>query len=466
MRRLLLLAMLASPLFGQRLASDFEIAQMEKQLANARGFEAQLSARLNLGDARAARNERSLARGEYAKALQLAESERLDARRESSMHRYAVATSYAALAQGKLGREAEAFALLEEAARYTSDDPETWNLYASAMRNLGYPQKAVAAARNAVAIADPKKPLDVAVYQHALASMLVEANQFEEAERLLVTVSESLRSPAFEPLRRRVASGEAFEVYSSARGDVAAYVSLLNRAQLRLASLYERRGAAAEAREQYRRVLAGRSDDATALAGLARLAGNDAEREARYAEAFEANPFSMTLVREYQRYLREHRPTANDDTTGGRVRAALIHLSRGETRAARTALDALIADFPANETLRALRREAEQKPAALPSPNPTADELRALLDGFEQLTPEQRVALDGMTFTSAAAFDGGEVANGQTVLERGTIAGVPFRFATPVAFHGTFDVAQPLQLTYRIAGASGEALLLEPEGVR
>jgi len=460
MKRVLLLALLALPLFGQRLASDFELEQMQKQLATARGFEAQLSARLNLGDARAARNETSLARTEYAKALDLAEAERLDARRDSHMTRYAVATSYAALAQGKLGRAADAFALLEEAARYTSDDPETWNLYASAMRRLGYPQKAVAAARNAVAIANPKKPLDVAVYQHSLASMLVEASQFEEAEQLLVTVTESLRSSTFDALKREVARGEAFEVHSSARGDVAAYVSLLNRAQLRLASLYERRGAAAQAREQYERVLAGRSDDATALAGLARLAASDAERERRYAEAFDANPFSLALVREYQQFLRDHRPAIDDSTTGGKVRAALAHLSRGETRAARTALDALLGKFPANETLRTLRREAEQKPAALPSsPNPAAAELRALLDAFDRLTPEQRVALDALTFTSVVQFEG-------EVFEKGTVLGVPFRFAAPVEFNGTFDIAKPLTLTYRIAGVSGDALLLEPLSLR
>ena len=459
MKRLLLLALLAVPAFGQRLASDFEIAQMEKQLATARGFQARLSARLNLGDARATRNEPSLAKAEYEKALALAEAERLDARRESSMSRYALATSYAALAQGKLGRDAEAFALLEEAARYTADEPETWSLYASAMRNLGHPQKAVAMARNAVAIADPKKPLDVAVYQHALASMLVETSQFEEAERLLVTVTESLRSSAFENLKREVARGEAFEVHSSARGDVAAYVSLLNRAQLRLASLYERRGALSEARGQYERVLAGRSDDPTALAALARLAASDAERERRYAEAFEANPFSLPLVREYQKFLREHRPQIDDSTTGGRVRAALAHLAKGETRAARALLDQLIAQFPANETLRTLRREAEQRTAALPSANPTASELRALLDAFEQLTPEQRVALDAMTFTSVVQFEG-------EVFEKGTIDGVPFRFAGPVEFNGTFDITQPRTLTYRIAGGSGDALLLEPEAIR
>ena len=52
------------------------MAQMEKQLARSREFEAQLSGRLNLGDVRAARNELSLARAEYLKAADLAE--RLD----------------------------------------------------------------------------------------------------------------------------------------------------------------------------------------------------------------------------------------------------------------------------------------------------------------------------------------------------------------------------------------------------
>jgi hypothetical protein len=455
MKRLLLIVLFAVPVFGQRLASDFEIAQMEKQLASVRSFQAQLSARLNLGDARAARNERSLARSEYAKALEIATKERLDARRDSSMGRYAMATSYAALAEAKLGRAPAAFALVEEAVRYTSDDPETWNLYASAMRLIDRPQKAVSAARNAVTLADPDKPLDVAVYQHSLASMLVENEELEEAERLLVTVTESLRSPAFDSLKRAVARAEAFEVHSSARGDVAAYVSLLNRAQLRLASLYERRGATAKAREQYERVLAARSDDATALAGLARLAATSAERERHYAEAFAASPFSLTLVREYQEYL-----TAGETPreTGHAVQKALVHLAQGETRAARAILDALLAEFPANETLKTLRREADVRAPAIPAANATPAELRALLEGFEQLAPEHRVALDAATFTSVVRFHGRAL--------DGTIGDVPFRFAEETVFHGDFDFTQPLELTYRIAGVAGDALLLEPVSLR
>jgi hypothetical protein len=462
MKRVLAILLFTLPLLAQsRIASDFEIPQMERQLAESRDFEAQLSGRLNLGDVRAARSELTLARNEYRKALELAERERLAARRASSLTRYANATSYAALAQAKLGRETEAFALLEETARYASDDAEGWNLYASAMRTLRQPRKAVAAARNAVAIAmRGARPLDLNLYRHALATALLEANEPAEAERLLVTVTESLRSRDFETLQREVARQESFEVYSSARGDVAAYVSLLNRAQLRLASLYEQRKDLGRARTQYERVLQGRSDDVTALTALARMARSDTERERYYAEAFEANPFSMPLVRAYQAHLRDEHPQIDETTTGARMRQALAQLARGDTRAARSALDALLVQFPDNDTLRALRREAEGAAAtALPSATPTAAELRALLDAFERLTPEQRAALDRATYASTVRFEG-------TVFASGTIDGVPFRFTEPTVFDGTFDIAGPLRLTYRILGVTraGErdALLLEP----
>lgn len=440
MTALLLLLVLAQT----RLASDFEIAQMEKQLARSRDFESQLSGRLNLGDVRAARNEPSLARAEYVRAYALAEKERRDARRDSALTRYANATSYAALAQAKLGDEARAFALLEEAARYASDDAEAWNLYASAMRVLGHPRKAISAARNAVAVA--KEPLDLAVYQYALATALIETGDEAEAERLLAAVTTALRSPQFESLRREAARAEAFEVYSSARGDVAAYVSLRNRAQLRLASLYEKRGALAEARAEYRRVLEGRSDDVTALAALARLAPDDGERARLYAEAFEANPFSPALIREYRK---------NPIAPATDMQRALAALARGDRREARTLLDALLVKFPANETLLRLRREAEAAAAfALPSSSPTAAELRTLIDAFERLTPEQRAALDAATFTSVVLFDAEPFASG-------TINGVPFRFSEPTMFNGTFGLRS--KLTYRILGVvENGALLLEP----
>jgi tetratricopeptide (TPR) repeat protein len=455
---LAMLTLLSAPIaLAQRLASDFELAQMEKQLATSRSFEAQLSGRLNLGDVRAARNEVSLARAEYAKALTLAETERRDARRDSNLTRYAIATSYAGLAQAKLGRASDAMPLLEEALRYASDDPETWNLYSTAMRLLGKPQKAVSASRNAASVVDPAKKLDVAVYQHALATSLLEAGEEHEAQTLLVRLTESLRSRDFEKLQRQAAEQESFEVYSSARGDVAAYVALLNRAQLRLASLYEKQGDLANARTQYERVRAGRTDDVTALSALARLAPNDAERERLYTNAFEANPFSLPLIRAYRTYLRAHAQVSG----GTPMQRALQQLERGETRAARETLDALLAKFPQNETLRGLRREAEaSKTITLPSSTPNATELRALLDAFERLAPEQRVVLDAMTFTSDVTFDG----NAGTTFESGTIDGVSFRFGEPTVFAGTF--APQSRLTYHILGVTRigdrDALLFEP----
>lgn len=480
MRRAAVLALLfALPLHAQttRVASDFEIAQMEQQLARSHDFLAQLSGRLNLGDVRMTRNEPSLARAEYGRARELAANERLAARRASEMTRYATATSYAALAEAKLGAGARAFELAEEALRYTSDSAKTWNLYASTMTLLRKPAKAAGAARNAVDIARREvaasptiaNRLDLAVYEYSLASALIDSRRDAEAEPLLREVIASLQSSAFEPLKRDVANREAFEIYSSARGDAASYIALLNRSQLRLGTLYESRGDAAAARRQYENVLAARTDDPTALAALARLS------RAGYAEAFDANPFSLDLVRDYQRYLDSHvAATVEGNSTGARVRRAIVAGHRGEVGAARTQLDALLQQFPANETLRTLRRDLDA-PAAAPSflragvttATPASAELRSLVALFngDRLTPEQRAALDAITFTSVVAFDDGQAAADQTIFERGTIDGVPFRFSEPIAFRGTFAAHAPLRLTYAILGASNDALLLEPKNL-
>ncbi|HEX7706901.1 MAG TPA: hypothetical protein VF701_10640 [Thermoanaerobaculia bacterium] len=476
----LALPLLATSAHAQqgRLASDFEIAQMERQLERSSGFEAQLSGYLNLGDLRASRGERTLAHANYVKALTAAESERTASRRDSSITRYAIATSYAALAEAKLGRGAEAFQLLEESVRYMSGDAATWNLHASAMRLLSRPDKAGSAARNAVAIArletdSVAQRLDLAVYQYALATALIENRQSGEAETLLVEVTGSLRSADFARLNREVVRQEAFEIYSSARGDVAAYVSLLNRTQLRLAGLYESRGEIAAAREQYERVLEARSDDVTALNALARLSASEADRSRHYAGAFEANPFSPTLVRDYKRWLEQSRldpRSIEPSSTGARMRRALAQLAAGDRVAARDSLEALAISFPRNETLEELRREAESPAVAtLPSDEPTTEELRDLLDAFAQMTPEQRVELDARTFTSKALFDpAGEIdaSEARTLLASGAIDGLRFQFVQPTLFAGRFDTSTPLRLTYQILGVtrSGDrpALLLEP----
>lgn len=472
---------LTAPLSAQsRIASDFEIGRMEKLVAASRDFASQVSGRLNLGDLRRARNEISLARSEYAKAFEIAEHEQLDARSASDLARYAEATSYAALAQAKLGRDAAAFALLEESLRYTSDDAESWNLYASSMLVLGRPEKAVSASRNAVTIAEAslarsasvRTKLDVAIYQYALASALLESGDRREATSVLENVTTALRSKSFDELRRRVVREESFEVYSSARGDAEAYVSLLNRSQLRLASLYEESGDATRASTEYRKVLESRNDDATALTALARLAATRDERERLYAEAFDANPFSLALARQYQKHLAEQLPSSVDDsTTGGKVRAALVQLGRGQKRAARETLDALLAAFPTNQTLRTLRQEADASGAAfaMPSAEPLPEELLRLAQAFaaEAIAASDRARLDRTTFTNSVRFDPADASQpGQTVLASGRIGQLPFKFATPTAFAGEYDAAQPLRLTYRILGVTrdgaADTLLLEP----
>ncbi|HMC20543.1 MAG TPA: tetratricopeptide repeat protein [Thermoanaerobaculia bacterium] len=470
MKRFLMIAFIASTAAAQtRIASDFEMQQMERQVAQSRDFLSQLSGHLNLGDLRLTRNETALARAEYSKALDIASNERLTARRASDLTRYSTATSYAALAAAKLGNPADAFALSEEAMRYSSDSAKSWNLYASAMSVIQKPAKAASASRNAVAIAarDGDR-LDLAIYQYALASSLLELNQAAEAERLLTDVVTSLRSEAFAPLRREVARTESFEIYSTARGNPAAYISILNRSQLRLARLYEDRGDIARAREQYANALAARSDDPTALAAMARLGRTAEERERYYVQAFDANPFSLPLIRDYQRYLGGWRVAGGGwegNTTGGEVRRTLQQMQSGELVAALATVDALLQKFPNNDTLQLLRREIEERRTAGPvvlRPEPVAADLRAIIAAFNEnrLTPEQRTQLDRMTFTSEAIFNAGPP------FETGTIFGVPFRFSEPMTFNGTFAAGVPLRLTYRILGATqltgADALLLEP----
>ncbi|HEV2720828.1 MAG TPA: hypothetical protein VG323_12475, partial [Thermoanaerobaculia bacterium] len=211
-------------------------------------------------------------------------------------------------------------------------------------------------------------------------------------------------------------------------------------------------------------------DDPTALAAMARLAG-----DRYYAAAFDANPFSLPLIRDYQRYLdRAHPPVPEETSTGAELRRALQQLHAGETRAARATLDALLARFPENDTLRQLRRDAEERvttaPAFLASGNataqPTGAELRQLL-GLK-LAPEQRAALDRMTLVGTATFKP-ETRNqkpDQTVFESGVVEGVPFRFSEPMIFTGNFAPNAPLRLVYRILGITdvdgADGLLLEP----
>jgi len=143
------------------------------------------------------------------------------------------------------------------------------------------------------------------------------------------------------------------------------------------------------------------------------------------------------------------------------MRRLLYEMQHGELQSARAQLDALAKQFPDNDTLRALRRDIDERASGSldflrTKSAPTAAELRTLIARFSELTPEQRAALDTATFTSTVTFDQ------PMPFESGTIDGVPFKFSEPMQFTGTFAVHTPLRLTYRILGASGDAVLLEP----
>ena len=178
--------------------------------------------------------------------------------------------------------------------------------------------------------------------------------------------------------------------------------------------------------------------------------------ERYYADAFDANPFSLAIIREYHPTTRPE-----GDSTGARMRRVVYAVQHDELQSALAQLDALAVQFPQNDTLRTLRREINQRASGnldfLRSKTaPTSAELRTLIARFNALTPEERSALDTTTFTSVVTFDQ------PMPFESGVIEGLPFKFSEPMNFSGTFEAHTPLRLTYRILGASTDVLLLEP----
>ena len=191
-------------------------------------------------------------------------------------------------------------AAFEESIRYLSDSPSIWNLYASAMTVLGRRERAISFAGNAVTVAATAKGssaselLDLNVYKYALASALLGKNDpatSEQAQKLLEDIDRSLDGRQFSSIRNEIAGNEQFEIFSTARGDAAAYLSLWNRSHLRLGQLYEDGGHIDDARRVYGKVLSLRTDDAAALAAIARLAVNASERDRSFQAAFAADPF-------------------------------------------------------------------------------------------------------------------------------------------------------------------------------
>jgi hypothetical protein len=482
---LLLFLIGAASAYPQTIASDFEIQRMTKQAAAATEFLPRMQAHLNLGDLHRSRSETAIATRQYRNALEIADGERIDARGRGDLRGYVLGTAYTGLASAKLGHRALAFTFLEEATRYDRDTASTWNIYAISMNELDLPAKAAAAAENAVTIATArakKTPtvaelLDISIYRYTLSNALAVQNRTADARTHLEAIVQTLRSPRFDGVRRDVARQEAFEIYFVTASDAATYVSLLNRAQFRLADLYEEAGEPARAIALYDAVLADRLDDPNALAARARLSSGE-DRERGYADALDANPFAMPVVREYQQWLAGREPAAigNATSPGAKVRSALVRIERGETRLAREELKALVAQYPGNQTLAVLLAETEADAApksdALPGASPSAAELRSLIALFEanRLTTDQRVALDSASYTSTVLFDASIAAPaGQTAFETGTIDGVRIRFGEPTAFTGAFAAGVPLRLTYRILGATDvggtAALLVEPLGL-
>jgi tetratricopeptide (TPR) repeat protein len=456
MKRLALILALAPALVAQetRIASDYEIRTMQAQAASAKDFATQVSAHLNLGDLRRTRNEMSLAEEEYETALMAAKKERNSAREAMNLSQYATATLFAGVAEANLGNKERAFELLEEGIRYSGDDARSWNVYGAGIGKLHLPRKAVSVSRNAVAL--EQRPIDLAIDQYSLAIALDEAGETSEAAQLLESVIASLRSSKFDALRRDVAKQEAFETYSTVRGDVAAYLTILNRSQLQLANYYERQGDTPRARGVYQDVLKTRTDDPTALAALARLSRS----QETYSEAFDANPFSTDLIRDYREYVRRAQPHTEGTSSGAQMRRALEQMERGEDINARKTLEGLSEKFPRNDTIRKLFGEVAA------SANGTAflKDLRATLSllAEDRITPDQRAQLDRTLMMSTAIFDA-------LPFYSGTIDGVPFRFSAPTTFKGNFEANTPLHLTYRILGATelngASALLLEPTKV-
>jgi len=502
------------------IASDFEIASVRRQLEREKSPLRQIAGRLNLGDLFLSRSESAAAREEYRSARALAATMRQKTRLESDMAGYATATSYVGLAEAKLGNDGAAFDALEESVRFAGDSPKTWNLYASAMTILNRPGKAVSAARNAVAIAErteqqgpsPSNTLDTNIYRYALASALLRTDRLsEEAAALLEKAVSTLGGEGFDDVRRVVQEEEKFEVLSTTDSEAASYLSVLNRSRLRVARLYEDRGAVEKARAMYQSVLIERSDDAGALAGLARL--NTSNRDESFVDAFEANPFSIELIEQYEAFLSASwaagTPAAvsGGDTPGASVRLVLRLQNRNRHDEALRTLEALASRFPRNDVISYLRarsylasgqtREADQiRKQLAPSPHlasrlskegtgspiptfftepetkvvtaPAEKDLAALLILLNRQTLDdaQRQLLDEITFESVAQPDAVTVSGDRSTFDRGSIGQIPFAFMAPVTFELPVRSGQPVRLTYRILGATETAgvngLLIEP----
>jgi tetratricopeptide (TPR) repeat protein len=512
----LLLAAPGATAQGSRIASDFEIQQMER-VAKSGDFASQLSAHLNLGMLRRTRNETDLARREFETVIQVTEAARQRARVHFDLVLYPLATLYEALAEAALDHRGRAFELAEEGVRYAPTE-SSWNVVANTMDAIDQPAKAIGAARNAVALGTQEvatspsasNQLDLVVSQYTLSTSLVRAGEPGEAMPILEAAVARLRSPAFDEVRKAVASHESFEIFTTVRGDVQGYLSALQRTQLKLAALYENSGRIADARRVYRDVVVERTDDATALAALARLARDEDEQSRRLTAALDANPFSLETIRVFQQWLASRDPASivpeSGSGPGTQIRRALEQLQLGKLLAARETLTELASAYPENDVVELLlaltdirlgdlegarartvhdpelsaqvaawlRASEVTPPRWLDGSSPRADagerDLRALLLLLADngVTAAQRGVLDRVVLSSPVVFDAPAALSppGKTVFATGKIGSLPITFAQPAVFTGMFAAGAPLVLEYRVLGATEVAgeqgLLLEP----
>jgi len=499
-----------------RIASDVEIRQMEESARRAPDFDTKVAARLNLGELRRERNESAASQREFETVLQLSRDERDRARRDHDLSRYALACGWSGLALARLGRGAEAFAMLEEAVRYSADSPGLWNFYSVAMFHLERSTKAIGAARISVAAAerrtalraDVRDLLELNVDRYALAEGLLDGHDpaaAKEAEELLRRITESLDSDRFAPLRKGVGKREEFQVLTAATTESGIYLSIFNRSHMRLAQLYESGREPDKARREYLAVVGRRSDEPMALAGLARVASDPKERDRYFIQSLDANPFAMDVIDDYERHVASGNasPAAAGGSIGARVRLAIQQIQSRDFRRARETLNALLKEHPNNDVLQSLlfraelrsgdltaaraaaakigdpafREDLESILASAPSarpwfltepaelvPGPTESDLRAVLSLFagNTISADDRATLDKEQFSSNALFDAAE----GDAFEHGTMNGVPFRFQNPARFRGITAATRQLRLVYRILGATTvdgrDALLLEP----
>jgi tetratricopeptide (TPR) repeat protein len=524
-RHILLLAFLSvvtGSLFAQSswVATDYEIAAAEKGLDQRDPLEV-MAAHLNLAELRRSRNEIATAAAHETRAIEIATEQRAIFWSRGDLRDYATATAWLAFAHALSGDAGRAWLLYEEALRFSADSPRLWNLYASGLGRSGRHASAIAAARTAVAISEdgaardprPRTLLDVGIYRHALAAALLRRNggSAAEAEALLGSVIELLEAPTFEEIRARAARTEHFEVISSVRSDVAAWVSLDIRSRLRLGLLLETAGRADEAREVFRTVLRRRSGEPVALEALLRLTQNRTERAQLFEEAFEANPFSFELLQAFERHLRREpagrEPEGVSPGTMVRRTVVLLHLDRrGEAEALARQL---LGRYPGNDALRwlLLRSIAESRPEEARSlaaeiREPTirrsaqsitasgearrhegrqvlaqlgaeprrigSSDLAAVAALLREggLAPGELETLDRAVVSAHATFDRPILDDETTILAAGMIGETAFRFPQPVRFLGRFTGTE-FVLMFRILGITddGTALLLEPLGV-